>query len=545
MPPDPESAEPLSSGEIRLARIAFWVVTAVGLAVALLTYADYGATWDEGVQADYGELALDYFQSGGEDTSCNEYKDLKYYGPLVELIPAWFHQGAEGARRYEIRHLFLGILSVLSLGGVWIYGRALRGTSVAILGVLAVATLPRLYGHTFNNSKDASFALAVLWFMAALAWLFGTREVRWSRALAVGVAMGLGLCMRPGGFPLFVLFGGSATLTWLLSRQGEAYRMPFWKAALGLLPKLALVFVVAWGIMVAPWPWAHEDVLRHPIEAIRIAAAFPTTVPVLHGGETISSATLPWDYLFRYVLIATPLTVLGLALLGLCLGLADQFSSWRSRRARVMTLTQVWLFAPLLLFVVMRPNIHGGMRHFLFILPALGLLAANGAAGLLTLLRRPRTRRFGWAVAAVVLLLPAKDLVRLHPYQVAYYNELVGGVGGASEDYWTDYYLSSYAEAIEWVNDRAAETPDRTVTAWIHARAHLMTWIEDYAGPNVELIPTGSLESWPASISADYYIASARFGSGARYAGAPIVHTVGRDGAAFTVVRAPAPPESE
>ena len=41
--------------------------------------------------------------------------------------------------------------------------------------------------------------------------------------------------------------------------------------------------------------------------------------------------------------------------------------------------------------------------------------------------------------------------MRLHPYQVAYYNAIVGGAGGASERYEGDYWLSSYTEAVRWI----------------------------------------------------------------------------------------------
>ena len=151
--------------------------------------------------------------------------------------------------------------------------------------------------------------------------------------------------------------------------------------------------------------------------------------------------------------------------------------------------------------------------------------------------RAALTVRVAWALAVIVLLLPVKDLVRLHPYQVTYYNELVGGVGGASEDYWTDYYLSSYVEAIQWVNERAAATPDERIEVWIAAGPGAMPWIEDYGAPNVELIATTGLSSWPPTLPVDYYIVNSRYGSGERYPDAPIVHSIGRDGAVFTVVR--------
>ena len=49
--------------------------------------------------------------------------------------------------------------------------------------------------------------------------------------------------------------------------------------------------------------------------------------------------------------------------------------------------TLMWFFLPLLLFVVRRPTVYDGLRHFLFILPALALLAALGATAVLDFVR--------------------------------------------------------------------------------------------------------------------------------------------------------------
>ena len=527
----PESAP----GRARtLSRLVLGLTLAVGLVVVVRTHADYGPTWDEGVQARYGQLALAYFASGGQDRSCNEYLDLRFYGPLVEMVPALFAP-EQGPEKYAVRHLFLGLLSLASLPAVWLFGRTLGGPTVAAFSLLAVATMPRFYAHGFNNSKDASFALAVMWSMAALAAMFRSPRVRWPRVAWCGVAVGLGLCARPGGFPLFGLFVGCGAAAWFLTRDRDAGERPG-AVAIGLLPRLVAVFVVAWAIMVSPWPWAHESPLWNPIEAIRVAAEFPTTVPVLFDGEIVSSATLPWDYLTRYIWIATPEPVLALASIGLVLGVRDQLANWRTRRARTMLITQVWFFAPLALFVLLRPNIHGGIRHFLFVLPALGVLAAYGAEGVLRLARGPRPRAVAALLLALALAWPVGALVRLHPYQVAYYNALSGGVGAASGRDWTDYYLSSYAEAVRWVNARAAEAPGRSVDVLVAAGPSVMMWVEELAGPNVSVAAVTSLSERPERLEADYFITSTRFGTGL-FPDSPVVHSIGRGGAVFTVLK--------
>jgi len=205
----------------------------------------------------------------------------------------------------------------------------------------------------------------------------------------------------------------------------------------------------------------------------------------------------------------------------------------------MLALTEVWLIAPLVLFVIARPNIYGGMRHFLFILPALGVLAAYGAARILGAINFSRVRLAVGVLLLVVLLLPVLDLVALHPYQMTYFNALVGGTDGASGKYWTDYWVSSYREAIDWVNERAARSPERRFTVVIAGGPSLMLWAEEYAGPNVELVLLSTLPGASRSslAPADHYIATTRTELDQAFPDSPIMHTIARGGATFTVIK--------
>ena len=219
----------------------------VGTLVAFFTYSDYGPAYDAAFQAKYGELALRYFESG--DTSCNEFHDLRFYGPLFEMLPAWIYEGTE-LHKYEVRHLFFGLLMLTCLPAVWLFARKFGDPWVAIFAVLAVVALPRFYGHWFNNSKDASFALCVTWFLWSVAHLFQRSRLPWSRAILCGIAMGLALCSRVGGFPLFVLFLGTGAGLWWLG--GRDRNTPWTTACAQLATRSAVVVLVAWPVMVAP-----------------------------------------------------------------------------------------------------------------------------------------------------------------------------------------------------------------------------------------------------------------------------------------------------
>ncbi len=102
------------------------------------------------------------------------------------------------------------------------------------------------------------------------------------------------------------------------------------------------------------------------------------------------------------------------------------------------------------------------MRHFLELFPPLAILAGRAIAALATgscaelagdggALRRPCRRR--WPAPCC---LPGLAVTRLaHPFEITYWNSLVGGFPGAREKNLpqaSDYWGMSYRQGLEWLN---------------------------------------------------------------------------------------------
>ncbi|MEM7583569.1 MAG: hypothetical protein AAF560_09340 [Acidobacteriota bacterium] len=505
-----------------------WLLAAMAV-IVFATYGHYGTTWDEGAQTYYGELALEYFTSGFEDTSCNRFLDLRFYGPLPEMIPALLYSPDT---RFDVRHLFFGLLALGILPALAIYGRLFRHPWVPPFAAVAVLMLPRFYGHIFNNSKDVPFAVATAWFMVA-ATALAARGGGW-RTILCGLALGAAAWVRPGGYPLLMAYlVGAVALAVFLGlgeeRKGVMKKARRWLAIPG-------VAAVGWLVMVLPWPWAHEDPIGHPLEAMQRSAAFTVEYPVLFEGEVISSKELPRTYLGKYLLITTPLTLLVLAALGAALAIVALVRRQERRQAFGGGVTLLWLGLPLVAFLVQRPNVYDGLRHFLFVLPAVAVLAGVGAAGILEQTRR---RRLAWPLMVVALLIPVKDLVALHPYQMTYFNSLVGGLKGAYGRYETDYWVSSYREAMLWVNRQAAEDPGRQLRVLVAGGegVYVRPAAEYYAVSNVEVVtPREVAQKQIPRSEIDFYLATTRYRHDARLDG-EVVHAIGRQGAVFTVIK--------
>jgi hypothetical protein len=431
------------------------------LGVMLATVLDYGMTADEPVQNRYGRRLVRWYASLGRDRAAVEQHDTYLYGGLFELA-------AQAARSvspfgvYETRHVVNVLFGFIGFVAVLLLGTHLGGPPGGVLSLLFLALTPAYYGHTFNNPKDipfaALFALGTAVILRASRRLprLGLLEV-----LGVGVTIGLAAAVRVAGLVL-IPAAGALWLGVLWVRGGRGIR----RGDL-VRPALALVGVVvlAWGVMVAFWPWAQLDPIRNPFRAFAVFSHFWNTMPVLFDGEVVPSGKLPRTYMPTWFALTLPeFYFVALLLGGLRLVRASPKRMDRARVERLVALA--WLGAtvalPVLAVVVNHTPFYNGHRHFLFVVPGLAALAGTAAAvGMAREVRAP-VRVAGATVLGLSLLLTFADMVRLHPYQAVYFNRLVaGGVARAAERYETDYWCSTYREGLDWIVEHYSR-PDVT-----------------------------------------------------------------------------------
>ena len=124
-------------------------------------------------------------------------------------------------------------------------------------------------------------------------------------------------------------------------------------------------------------------------------------------------------------------------------------ASSQSRRRDIALIALTVIF-PLACEVIFRGPAFTGLRHFLFVIPAIAVLAGIGLDSALTALaaRGRLIASAGLAAVTAGLLWNAVTLVRLHPYEYLFYNPAVGGLQGASRRYDLDYWFGSMPEAI-------------------------------------------------------------------------------------------------
>jgi hypothetical protein len=250
-------------------------------------------------------------------------------------------------------------------------------------------------------------------------------------AVGAGVILGMAVAIRSTA-----LFAGLLVAGYALARAGLR--------SLGLL---VAGMVTAAFTTYALWPQLWGSGWRLLSSSLGRTLYYPELEPVLFDGLTFFSTSLPASFLptLLAVQITVPAIVLGIA--GLWVVLGSRLG--RDSAAPLVAVLLLWAAAPFAAVVVFRVPIYNNFRHVLFMLPPLFVMAGLALDRLGRRVPRAGARV---ALAAAVILPGMVGIVRLHPYEYGYYNEAVGGVRGAFGRYLSDYWCTSYREAMRFVN---------------------------------------------------------------------------------------------
>ncbi len=524
--------------ETRDARFYRYATAALFLAalwIVASTFRDYGITWDEHYHEAYGRYVLAYYRSGFRDHEALTYHNLWLYGGAFDGVVALF-KTISPVGNYETAHLMNALVGLLGVAAVYRIGFAFDGPRGGFWAALLLLATPSWYGHMFNNPKDIPFAVGIAWslyYMIRAAPHFP--RVPAAVTLKLGLALGLTLGIRIAGVFALIYLGAALTLwaclRWRESGFAAAWR-DSWRAILGfLVPGL----LVAWSVMLAAWPWAQQDPLRHPWQALTTFSNNPWNLDTLFEGRLVNSLHLPPDYLPVYFLVRMPELVL--ALLGVALVLAGAALVRRRGLPEWPAFAPYFVLGfaavfPFVFFVVFRPVTYDGIRHFLFVLPPLAAISGLALTRIFSALAaRPLWARGAFTAIAVTYLGWHGGFMReLHPHQYVYYNQFVGGVDGAEDRYELDFWGNSYHEAVDRLVAYIKDEEERTEISRVYRVIVCSSGTSAaYYFPN-NLVLSGDERQ------ADFYISNTRLGCDKIFDGDTII-TVERDDAILSLVK--------
>ena len=420
-------------------------------AIGVAVLDDYGIGWDEPRQQRIAEASLSYIL--GDSDALSSDSD-RFYGVAFEL-PLLLVERALGLRDsrdiYLMRHLLTHLLFIA--GGFFcglLAWRMFGSRALAALAMLLFLLHPRLYAHSFFNSKDPVFAAL---FMVALFLIHRAFRRGTPGAFALcGLGVGLAINLRPFGLLLLpAVLAMRALDFWQAAGKSERRRILSTGGAFAAAT-LATVYVAH------PYYWANP--LRF-FDAIATFSQHPTLILNLFQGELIRSDAVPPHFIPTWFAItAPPLTLLlgGIGAAAVCWqGVLRPGEMLRNGELRFRLLLLGCATLPVAIAIALQFNIYNGWRQFYFLWAPFGLLAA---AGLLALGRGrvaalPR-RLLAFGAAGAGLGCVAGAMAWLHPHQQVYFNLLADrrAQGGLAQRYDMDPSYASHRQALEHLRAR-------------------------------------------------------------------------------------------
>jgi 4-amino-4-deoxy-L-arabinose transferase-like glycosyltransferase len=493
-----------------------FVLLAISLLAGIFVLDDYGQSWDEPDIYRYGDYALDVYQYFWHPKDMPNFDtNLDFYGPaffmiatifsrgLTALVPAWIDIDAWHLV-YFVTFL-IGVYLLYLLAKRWMSEWAAFGVALIFL------TQPLLWGHAFINPKDTPFMV----FFAACVY-FGLRmaeapprssgQVLW--ILLAGILLGMTISFR--------VLGPLAGLIVL----ANAFLRDWRRTILISIPYLFVAGITAY----LTWPFLWGAPIPNYLESLRLMSQFPFDAMVLFNGTLIPPDRIPRFYF--PVMFALQLTEPLLLLFGF--GFTLMILSLRKKELREPILIFAgWFLLPASAIVLMRSNLYDNARQLYFLFPPMFLAAGFGFDSVFNRITRPVYR----GVFLLLTILPGLiAIARLHPYEYVYYNSLIGGVDGAVRRFETDYWGTSFKEAMGYVNSVAPEGARILILAGPNDIA------SRYARPDLEVVTEET--DYSEEKLYDYVLLLTRKNvNEGRCKKSETVHTVGRGEAVFTFIK--------
>ena len=436
-----------------------FIICALFLLVGLVLTGDYGIGRDEMQQRLNAIGGLNYIRGNAAaiaDQSLLSGVD-RVYGLAFEL-PLLLTERALGLEDYHHIHRLRLTLTHLFfiVGGFCCYRLAYHLSNNRLLALFALLLYllhPRIYAHSFFNSKDLPFLTMFSIALYLLERAF-RRDTLAGFAL-LGVAVGALTNLRIMGIMLFPAVIAMRGWDWRGTAGGPGRKHILLTGGL---------FILAGGLSwyaLSPYAWTNP--VDYLMGGLALTAHHPNVAVELFQGQRLLSTEMPPRYGLVWFSITTPPPILLLGFIGMAVvvarSLARPGAVLGNSRRRCQLLLLAGFALPLLAVAVLGSNIFNGWRHLFFVYVPFGLLAAVGLHWLAAALRRRPGGRAGvYGLAAAGLGLTVLQMTQIHPNQQEYFNFLVNRAAPnyLSAQYEMGYWRLGIKEGLE---DLAARYP--------------------------------------------------------------------------------------
>ena len=446
-------------GESSIYRFAFFITAVASLFLMTVLSQNAAVSGDEYRYLDQASRVYDYYTSLGADKSAvtqrgidPQHYNAQSFDNVLYAVQKWLGMPPDS---FGFRHFWNAVVGWLAMLFAALIALRIGGYRMAWIAFLLLLLSPRFLGHSYNNHRDIPMAASVcfaVYFM--IPYLRSLPKINWKYFLWVVVGIAWAYSLRLGGGVLvmgyLLAFTGIAYLVQLKNLGKMFTELP---RAATMLGTSLLACAGGFALGVLTWPFALESPIANSLEVLSASAELGVSLRQVFEGEQIWSNAMPWYYTGKYMLITIPAFIL--AAFGLSFFVLRKVVNKGNLLPYLMVLASVVLPLYYALFQV---NTHyGGWRHFLFVYPFIAIIASLGIEGVFRHFKGKKAINFLWPAMIVLMLHPISFIVKNHPMEYTYFNEIIGGTKNAHGYYETDYSLNSLKEASEWLIENVLE----------------------------------------------------------------------------------------
>ncbi len=418
----------------------------------IITLNHYGLTWDDPQEFSYAEANLNYLLT--RDPSVTTHIQGYLYSPsnagnLLGVITKRILHDWLGAMALDNSYHLAGIIiGTLTLLLIYWFANKQYGYKAATFAGLSFMLFPRIFGHIHNNVKDTTVMLAYTAVLISTFYLWKTKEKKWLFWTAASSAFALNTkLLTLFLIPTIIIWLGINCLLGRKKVKSNIRKSDLFKAA--------VIFLIILYIL-NPAYWIHPTYAAKTVFLLNHFDDSPYKsandyYKVVMFGKLVPQGQIPVYYIPLMFLIVTPVPILVLFLIGAYFVLQDY-----QKTSYLMLIS--WLGITVLLYASLNISIYNIIRHVLFLVPAVCIIAGIGGKQLFGLIERRMTKGSSIIFSLMLVIffaLPLISMIQYHPYETTYFNELIGGINGAEGKFEIEYWGNSYKEGSAWLNEHA------------------------------------------------------------------------------------------
>jgi hypothetical protein len=403
---------------------------------------DYGFSHDEELSRLNGLVSYNYILEKFNFNTIYLHPDTpklenyidRTYGVIFELLLVIIEKALNldnSKLIYLTRHYLTSFTFFIGCIFFYLTLRKFFSKKISLLGTLIFLSHPRIFAHSFYNSKDIVFLVFFCISNFFLINFFFKQNLK--NIFFLSISISLAICVRPMAIIIPFLF-----IFFYIMQNLD--KKNFKKIFLLIPFSFFTIFLT-----ILLWPFLWDDPSRI-FEVLKSMSKFEWIGEVFFNGKYYTAKYMPWYYAPIMILITTPIFQISLFVIGfliisktLFINLLDLNNSkenvWKNEIEFFLLYSLIIIFLPLFLIIEFNSTIYTGWRQIYFIYPSIIFVCIFG---LDYIFKYKYLKKYILILITLSLSLNFFNSFKNHPYQYNFYNFFVKDkdLKNFEHDYW-------------------------------------------------------------------------------------------------------------